>query len=211
LLALAATPSAAEIPLRTAEASTGSAGCLAVRGSRVLEQERADERHVPASEDDSNWGNAWRGWLCAVNPPPDRRLPWPTDLDPHAAAELYSGVFGERFGDARRTYDLCLLGMGDDLHTASLFPRCPLLGADDPRSFAAVQWPGKGWRLTLTEAGLRRCGEVVVLVTGAKKADVLREALYGAFDPQNRPVQVLAGLKDRVTWLIDPAAAEKLA
>jgi 6-phosphogluconolactonase len=105
-------------------------------------------------------------------------------------------------------FDLCFLGMGADCHTASLFPGSPLLSDSVEESFAAVEPSGKGWRLTITPLGLRRCGRVVVIVTGEGKAAAVREVFHGSENTQVCPIQALKDLPDKVIWLMDPSAAK---
>jgi 6-phosphogluconolactonase len=163
----------------------------------------SDERMVPLSDEASNFGNADRQLLQPLGIPDGRRMPWPVQVDPHSAARAFEMRFHERFGSAR-AFDLCLLGMGDDGHTASIFPDSPLLGIESTNHFAPVEVPGKGWRLSITPEGLRACGRIIVLVTGAKKAQVLREVHSGP--PGRYPVQLLSAFADRVEWLVDEAA-----
>lgn len=164
----------------------------------------SDERMVPLTDNESNFGNAERGFLDPAGIPAEHRFPWPVTVDPQSAGIAYEMKFRERFGE-RAAYDLCLLGMGDDGHTASIFPGSPLLAVDDRNWFSAVQVPGKGWRLSITPAGLAECGRILVVVTGANKAERLRDALTS--EPGRYPVQLLARCAERVTWLVDPAAA----
>lgn len=167
----------------------------------------SDERMVPESSPESNFGEADRGMLTPLAIPMSLKYPWATSLDPHSAASAYNMRWNEKFG-AHRCFDLCLLGMGDDGHTASIFPGSPLLGVEFPDNFTCVEVPEKGWRLTVTRAGLARCGQILITVTGAKKAGVLREVLRG---PQGRyPVQILESRAERTLWLVDEAAAAEL-
>ncbi|NBN94255.1 MAG: hypothetical protein EBV31_01275 [Verrucomicrobia bacterium] len=89
-------------------------------------------------------------------------------------------------------------------------PKCPLIGRQTGPRFVATEWPGRGWRLTITEAGLAQCGAIVVLVGGAGKAVALREITCGAFEPQLHPGQVLRAHASKVTWLADREAAAGL-
>jgi len=169
----------------------------------------SDERCVPLASDDSNFGNAARLLLDPLGVPAERRFPWPVDLPPREAAAAYERFW--RVAGRERLYDLCLLGLGDDSHVASLWPGCPLIAADGGSRFAATEWPGRGWRLTLTPTGLGLCGSVVVLVSGAGKAAALRAVCRDASpDPARHPGQVLRGLAERVDWLADSAAAAGL-
>ncbi|MDP0499521.1 MAG: 6-phosphogluconolactonase [Verrucomicrobiota bacterium JB022] len=164
----------------------------------------SDERMVPLNDDESNFGNADRMLLQPLEIPQNRKFPWPVEVDPHSAALVYNRKFNERFG-AQRCYDLCVLGMGDDGHTASLFPKSPLLGAGVMDFFACVEVPGKGWRLTITEAGLDACGAITVIVTGANKAERVKAVFNEAVGTY--PIQILEQFASRVTWLMDPDAA----
>jgi 6-phosphogluconolactonase len=169
----------------------------------------SDERCVPLASDDSNFGNADRLLLAPLGVAAEAKIPWPVDLPPAACAAAFNKTWNQRFGP-ERGFDVCLLGMGDDGHTASLFPGCPLLGAELADNFAAVEWPGRGWRLTITEAGLARCARVLVLANGPGKASVLRQVLRGPYDPKKLPSQIHRAYAGRVTWLIDEAAAAQL-
>lgn len=169
----------------------------------------SDERYVPLDSPESNFGNAARLLLDPLGVPETRRMPWPVQVDPHSAAIVFNRRWSERFGQ-RRCFDLCFLGMGDDGHTASIFPGSPLIGLDSPDSFAAVDVPGKGWRLTITECGLERCGRIVVMVLGAGKAARLRSVLQGDHDPSTQPIQLLRAVAPNVTWLVDDAAAANI-
>ena len=169
----------------------------------------SDERCVPLASEESNFGNAARLLLDPLGVPAERRFPWPVDLPPRDAAAAYERFW--RVAGRERLYDLCLLGLGDDSHVVSLWPGCPLLADDGGSRFAATEWPGRGWRLTLTPAGLALCGSVVVLVSGAAKAPALRAVCRDADpDPTRHPGRVLRALAGRVDWLADPAAAAGL-
>jgi 6-phosphogluconolactonase len=169
----------------------------------------SDERCVPLASDDSNFGNADRLLLTPLGVLAATKLPWSVDLSPAICAAAFNKMWNRLFG-ANRGFDVCFLGMGDDGHTASLFPGCPLIGSDLTDNFAAVEWPGRGWRLTITEAGLARCARVVVIANGANKAAVLKAILRGPYNPLKLPSQIHRAYASRVTWLVDEAAAAEL-
>jgi len=177
----------------------------------------SDERHVPLTDPQSNFGHAARLLLDPLGVPAAHRHPWPVGLAPRAAAESYRATVRalacpelvERAGPGR-AYDLCFLGLGDDAHTASLFPGSPLLRDDDGELFAAVEVPGKGPRLTVTPSGLRACGQIVVMALGAAKAPALARVFSGPDDVEGTPSQILKTCAARVLWLVDPAAAAQL-
>lgn len=166
-----------------------------------------DERMVSLEDDESNFGNADRMMLQPMGISEGRKLPWPVQVDPHSASSVLNRRWIDSFG-ANKSFDLCFLGMGDDGHTASIFPGSPLLGAKISEYFTCVDVPGKGWRLTVTEAGLARSEKIVVLVTGKGKAERLKAVID---EPKGSyPIQVLAEISDKVVWLVDNEAASQL-
>ncbi len=169
----------------------------------------SDERHVLQDDPESNFGNAVRMMLGPLKVPRANLWPWPTLLTPKNAAKNVNAQWDKIIG-REKGLNVCFLGMGDDCHTASLFPECPLIGSGVDESCAAVNWPGRGWRLTVTEAGLARSDKIVVAVTGAGKQDALHEVLYGEYDPFHKPAQVLKPMAKNVVWLLDEAASLKL-
>lgn len=168
----------------------------------------SDERLVPLESTESNFGNADRLLLAPLQVPPAHKLVWPVNVDPHSAARVFNRRWNETVG-AGKCFDLCLLGLGDDGHTASIFPCSPLLKVDFPEHFTCVEVPGKGWRLTVTRAGLGHCREITVLVWGEGKRAIAQK-LFSA-EPGTYPAQLLGQYQQRVTWLLDIAAAGDLA
>ena len=107
--------------------------------------------------------------------------------------------------------DLCILGMGEDGHTLSVFPGSPLLddGANS-RLCAAVDVPGKGTRLTYTPGALSQCGLIVVAVEGERKASTLHSLFFESMPVSSQPIRMLASVASRTLWLVDHAAAKEL-
>lgn len=167
----------------------------------------SDERMVPLTDEESNFGNADRMLLKPLGVSAERKFPWPVQVDPHSAGTAFEMKWQERFGD-NRAFDLCMLGMGEDGHTASIFPDSPLLAIESGSLFAPVEVPGKGWRLSITPDGLGACGKIAVLVTGGAKAERLKAVLEG--DGDAFPVQLLSRYANKVEWLVDAAAAKEL-
>lgn len=169
----------------------------------------SDERGVPLASKESNFGNADRFLLTPNGVPPERKHPWAVQLAPEAALADFTRQVTERSGP-RKGFDLCFLGLGDDAHTASLFPGSALLANDGGALFAAVEVPGKGDRLTITPSGLRACGRIVVMATGAAKAEAVHRIFRGDESVAAVPAKVLATCAGRVVWLLDEAAAAGL-
>lgn len=167
----------------------------------------SDERAVPLGSPESNFGNADRSLLTPLKVKADHKHPWPVDLPAGGAAAQFA-TESRKFFAPGKCFDVCFLGVGDDGHTASIFPGSPLLD-DRPEHFAAVNVPGKGDRLTITPAGLRACGLIVVMALGAGKADILHRILAGPLDVAQLPAQGLRECSASVVWLIDEAAAAR--
>lgn len=175
-----------------------------------------DERCVPLGSPDSNAGEAMRGYLDSVGIPRENVHPWLTDPDASGAAALEYEVnlrsaFGDETGVPR--FDLVLLGMGDDGHTASLFPHTAALQAQIPLTVANFVPKLDADRLTLTRPVLNAGRRIVFLVGGPGKAEMLETVLQGEIDTNARPAQSIApsAPDGTLTWLVDTSAAARLA
>lgn len=172
-----------------------------------------DERCVPPDHADSNFRmvrEALIDPLAARGYTPGRIERWQAELPPAAAAALYDAALHTLApdGEAPR-FDVALLGMGADGHTASLFPHTPALDESE-RLAVANPLPGASTvRLTVTWPLLDAARQIGVLVAGADKAAMLAEVLHGPRLPQQLPAQHLLARAD-VTWFADSAAAERL-
>jgi len=164
-----------------------------------------DERTVPPDHKDSNYRMAREALLSKVPIPGDNVYRMAGERDPNTAAREYGQMLKEKFGDGG--IDLVLLGMGDDGHTASLFPETEALDETKHRCVANFVPKLNTWRLTLTAPFINRSAQVILLVSGASKAQRLQEVLEGAPDPRRLPVQLIKPASGRLTWLVDAAAA----
>lgn len=163
-----------------------------------------DERCVPPDHADSNYRMAHEALLGRVPLAPEQVQRLRGEDEAPAAAAAYSGMLRERFGDAAGP-DLVLLGMGDDGHTASLFPQSDAILSGEPCVARFIAKLG-AWRLTLTPAFINRAGAVLLLVCGASKARRVHEVLRGDREPTRLPVQAIRPAGGEVTWLLDGAA-----
>lgn len=173
-----------------------------------------DERCVPPDDPDSNYGMAREHLLEGVDIPRQQVHRFLSERDPDEAARLYAeeldASFPARAGTHRYAFDLVLLGMGGEGHTASLFPGSPALASSAP---TAAPWVEKleSRRLTLTPRALNDARLVIFLVTGGGKAWAVREALRGDRSPEELPSRAVRPKGGRVVWLLDPEAAAGLS
>lgn len=166
----------------------------------------SDERWVPWDDDRSN-GRMAEEALARHVPATLHRPPWWEDLAPPDSAAHYEAVLRHLLSDG--SGDLVMLGMGEDGHTASLFPDTAAL-SEQWRWYVANWVPAlEAWRLTATPRLLRTARSVAVMVAGQSKAATLAAALEG---PDGLlPIQVLRRAAGTVTWLVDEAAAAGLS
>ena len=169
-----------------------------------------DERWVPESSPESNAGVAKRTFLDHVPIPPERVHPFPTaGLEPAEAAAAYEETIRSVLGSSPR-FDLVLLGMGDDGHTASLFPGTAALGERTALAVANHVPKLDATRLTLTVPVLNAGRDVVFLVGGAGKAATLAAVLEGPDRPEELPAQLIRPTDGRLLWLVDRDASTRL-
>jgi 6-phosphogluconolactonase len=170
-----------------------------------------DERCVPPDHADSNFKMANDALLSRVPLKPAHVHRMRGEIDPTEAAIEYGKMLKARFGEGGP--DVTLLGMGDDGHTASLFPNTPPIGETHHRCVAHYvekSTTGKSWRITLTPPFFNRSAQVLLLVTGASKAPRVAEVLYGPKDPQRLPIQVIQPVSGQLIWMLDHPAAANL-
>jgi 6-phosphogluconolactonase len=175
-----------------------------------------DERCVPYDDSRSNYHLASESLLKPAQIAADRVIAVRTDGGtPAECAADYESQLKRFFGGANvhpPQFDLILLGLGDDGHTASLFPGKPSL--DESSVWVTSSPPGvlppPVDRVTLTFPVLNSAREAMFLVSGAGKATIVREVLEGTCDVQQHPSRGVRPKDGIVTWLLDNAAASKL-
>lgn len=173
-----------------------------------------DERCVPPDHPDSNFFKANEILLSHVPIPEENVHRILAELTPEQAAEAYEETllkfFSSLTDEEERTharFDLILLGMGDDGHTASLFPGTPAVHED--RRWVIAQYIDKlaTWRITLTPPILNRAGMIIFLVSGQSKSYTLQRVIYGSYQPDRYPSQVIKPEDGELLWMVDEAAA----
>jgi 6-phosphogluconolactonase len=163
-----------------------------------------DERCVPPDHKDSNFLMAYNAMLSKLPLPEPNIHRMRGEIPPEAAAKEYGQLLQERFKDSAP--DLVLLGMGDDGHTASLFPGTTALDETQHRCVANWVEKMKTWRVTTTYPFLNSASEVMMLISGLSKAQRLQEVLEGPRDPKRLPIQGIQPV-GKLIWLLDAPAA----
>jgi 6-phosphogluconolactonase len=170
-----------------------------------------DERCVPPDDAESNYRMAQESLLSRVDVPAENVHRMIGEGDAAANARLYEDELRKFFGgDDLPRFDLIMLGMGDDGHTASLFPHSPAL--EDAGAWVVANFVEKfgAYRLTLTAPVINHAAHVWFVVAGAVKAERLREVIKGERDPQRLPAQSIRPVDGSLDWYVDHAAASKL-
>jgi 6-phosphogluconolactonase len=175
----------------------------------------SDERHVPPTDTQSNYRMADEAMLSKVPVPPGNVFRIPSENpDAAAAAAAYEQTlrtfFNVQAGELPR-FDLILLGMGPDGHTASLFPGTAAL--QEKSRLVVANWVEKlrTNRLTFTLPLINAARSVVFLVSGIDKAPVLHEVLDGNAPGEQYPSKLVHPIDGKLIWFVDRAAASQLA
>lgn len=163
----------------------------------------SDERCVPSDHPDSNYGMAWKAFIDHVPISMDNIHRILGEEDPIVAAETYEQDIKEHFKAALPHFDLILLGLGEDGHTASIFPGSSA-ATETKRLAVAVQHPQSNqWRITLTLPALKGAANIIFLVSGSSKAQILRIVRSGLFAPDECPASAVAPIDGQLHWLAD--------
>lgn len=167
-----------------------------------------DERYVPLEDERSNAKMAYDTLLNHVSVPASQIHIMRSDIAPEDAAAAYEQLLHEYFDNMPATFDLVLLGMGDDGHTLSLFPGKTEVIHEQKRWATSLWLESQNmYRITLTAPVVNKASCVAFLATGSNKAGVLKEVIAGAYQPDVYPSQVIKPEKGQLIWFVDKAAA----
>jgi 6-phosphogluconolactonase len=162
---------------------------------------------VPAEHPDSNYRMANEAMLQKLAVPATQVFPMLADKpDVQSAATAYERALRSFFNIAPQqipVFDLILLGMGDDGHTASLFPHTAALF--EQQNLVAANWVEKlsTYRLTLTVPVINQARRIMFLVSGASKKTALTEVLHGQYNPSLYPSQLVSPVEGELVWIVD--------
>jgi len=169
-----------------------------------------DERYVDFDNKDNNSFQAKQHLLDHVTIPEENVFRIPVNGDHVADAQAYQQIIQHFFKRELPSFDLIFLGMGDEGHTASIFPGSPLLHETECIVKDIYVEQKKMQRISFTPSLINAAKEIVFMITGAEKAPALKEVLEGDYDPDLYPAQIVKPENGNVTWLLDEGAADLL-
>ena len=170
-----------------------------------------DERCVPLDHPDSNFRLASEALISHVDIPAVNVHPIEIEAEATSSAMRYESELRHCFPDVEiPPFDLVLLGLGEDGHTASLFPHTQALAVTD--KWVVANWVEKlaSYRITLTPTAINGASQVTFLVAGANKAAAVKAVLEGPLRPEGLPAQLVKPEAGVLTWLLDAEAASML-
>jgi 6-phosphogluconolactonase len=170
-----------------------------------------DERNVPQDDKDSNYLMAKTALFDHVlTIDPDKIFAVDTSLEPAEAAEKYTEEIADFFGDEPMEFNLILLGLGDNSHTASLFPHTPVLHDTTTAVKSVYLEDQQVYRITFTAPLINNAHHIAFLVYGAGKAEAVHHVLEDPKDIENYPAQLIDPVHGEVHWFLDEAAAANI-
>ncbi len=169
-----------------------------------------DERVVPFEDERNNGRMAQESLLSQVPVPTEQIHFIPTNIEPALSALKYEKLLHHYFDNRPATFDLSLLGMGDNGHVLSLFPGSALVHENEKAVVSLFLPSQQMHRITLTTVMVNASACIAFLVTGATKASVLKQVLKGNFQPDKYPSQLIQPLNGELHWFVDEAAASEL-
>ena len=172
-----------------------------------------DERAVAPEDNASNYRMAYETLLAHVPVPPANVHRMLAEKEPEQAALDYAQTLQDFFRPAPGTlprFDLILLGLGENGHTASLFPHTQVLRNQIDWVAAEYVPELSMYRITLTAPVINAAANILFLVSGPEKAKTVRAVLRGAFSPEKLPAQLIHAVNGQTVWLIDQPAAANL-
>ncbi len=171
----------------------------------------ADERCVPKEHDESNFRGAYSAMLSRVPVAESNIHRIKGELEPEEGARQYENEIRKCFGKSSLpVFDLILLGIGEDGHTASLFPGSKSLEESERLAIPVYVERLKSWRVTLTLPVLNNARHTLFLATGSNKTDVLAEVFEKRNSESLLPAGLIRPVHGDITWLVDKEAAAKL-
>jgi 6-phosphogluconolactonase len=170
-----------------------------------------DERYVPFSSEQNNAKMAFDTLLSHVPVPKEQIHPIATDIEARSSATAYDELLHSYFDKQLYTFDLVLLGLGDNAHTLSLFPHYDDVIYDEKswvKSFYLVEQNVQ--RITLTAPVVNIAGRIAYLITGSDKTEAIQHVISPKYEPSEYPAQLIKPRNGELYWFLDKAAANGL-
>lgn len=168
-----------------------------------------DERFVPADDIQSNYRMAKESLFTPLNIAEKQIFPVNTTVSPEQSAVLYEEAIKKHVGPSG-TFDMILLGLGDNSHTASLFPHTAVLSEKMAWVKEEFVKEVNQYRITLTAPLINLGRTIVFLVYGAGKADAVHHILKDPYQPEEFPAQLIMPVNGVRDWFLDKAAAQRI-
>lgn len=169
-----------------------------------------DERAVPFNDKRNNAADAYELLINYIDIPAAQIHRMRTDIEPIFAAKEYEKILHTYFDNTNKSFNLILLGMGDDGHTLSLFPGSPIIEEHENWVNAAYNEEQQMYRITLMPIIVNRAMQIAFMVEGTKKAKVLKRVIEGIYMPSILPAQIIKPANSELHWFLDEAAASEL-
>ncbi len=169
-----------------------------------------DERVIPFDDDRNNAKMAFKNLINQITIPPAQVHKMRVDIEPLFAAKDYENVLQTYFGNTEKSFDLILLGVGDDGHTLSLFPGSLVVDEKQHWVNAVYNEKQKMYRITLMPSIVNKASHIVFMVTGENKSEILYRIIEGQYEPNVLPAQLIRPENGELHWFLDKVAAEKL-
>lgn len=168
----------------------------------------SDERSVPPDHPENNYSNAMKAGLATLPLSQENIFRMQAEKDIEENALAYESLIRQYVPSSQ--FDLIMLGMGEDGHTASLFPRTHGLHTKDRLVIANYVPQNHTWRMSLTYECIHMAHHICIYVIGASKANTVVKVLLGSYDPDNLPIQRIGTTTHNAIWILDTAASEQL-
>jgi len=169
-----------------------------------------DERYVPHTDPQSNYLMAKKALLEPLDLSYKQIFPIDTSLTPEEAAQKYTTDINYYFAGTEVRFDLILLGLGDNSHTASLFPHTPVLHDKTVSVKEVFLEDLQVFRITMTAPLINQARHIAYLVYGAGKAAAVHHVIEDKIDIENYPAQLIKPQNGDLQWFLDTGAASQL-